>query len=164
MATHSSILAWRIAMDRGAWRATVHRVAQSWTWLKRLSRQVGTQVTLQKPTLQRATPANFLKWWGLQGFIWVGCEKVSDHGHEDPGWQKCRWPGGNKFIRTPQGHLMAWLASLLWSSTFQVCKGSRHLRSQMQNPTTRGKGGHGLTHSGLLDLVLLSYFGPVASN
>ena len=24
-------------MDRGAWRATVHRVAKSWTWLKRLS-------------------------------------------------------------------------------------------------------------------------------
>ena len=25
MATHSSILAWRIPMDRGAWRATVHK-------------------------------------------------------------------------------------------------------------------------------------------
>ena len=32
MATHSSILAWRIPMDRGAWRATVHGVAESWTW------------------------------------------------------------------------------------------------------------------------------------
>ena len=30
MATHSSILAWRIPMDRGAWRATVHSVAKSW--------------------------------------------------------------------------------------------------------------------------------------
>ena len=29
MATHSSILAWRIPMNRGAWRATVHRVAES---------------------------------------------------------------------------------------------------------------------------------------
>ena len=27
IATHSSILAWRIPMDRGAWQATVHRVA-----------------------------------------------------------------------------------------------------------------------------------------
>ena len=27
MATHSSILAWRILMDRGAWRATVHTVS-----------------------------------------------------------------------------------------------------------------------------------------
>ena len=26
MATHSSILAWRIPMDRGAWLATVHEV------------------------------------------------------------------------------------------------------------------------------------------
>ena len=37
MATHSSILAWRILMDRGAWQATVHGVAKSWTRLKRLS-------------------------------------------------------------------------------------------------------------------------------
>ena len=33
MATHSSILAWRIPMDRGAWRATVRRVAKSRTQL-----------------------------------------------------------------------------------------------------------------------------------
>ena len=31
IATPSSILAWRIPMDRGRWRATVHRVAQSGT-------------------------------------------------------------------------------------------------------------------------------------
>ena len=29
MATHSSILAWRIPMDRGAWRATVYGDAKS---------------------------------------------------------------------------------------------------------------------------------------
>ena len=33
MATHSSIRAWRIPMDRGAWWATVHGVAKSRTWL-----------------------------------------------------------------------------------------------------------------------------------
>ena len=33
LATQSSIFAWRIPMDRGAWRATVHGVAKSWTWL-----------------------------------------------------------------------------------------------------------------------------------
>ena len=35
MATHSSILAWR--MDGGAWWATVHGVAKSWTWLSDLT-------------------------------------------------------------------------------------------------------------------------------
>ena len=29
MATHSSILAWRIIMNRGAWWATVHKVANN---------------------------------------------------------------------------------------------------------------------------------------
>ena len=33
MATHSSILAWRLPMDRGAWRATAHGVANSQTRL-----------------------------------------------------------------------------------------------------------------------------------
>ena len=33
MATHSSILAWRIPMDKGAWRATVYGVAKSQTRL-----------------------------------------------------------------------------------------------------------------------------------
>ena len=34
--THSSILAWGVPMDRRAWRAAVHRVAQSRARLKRL--------------------------------------------------------------------------------------------------------------------------------
>ena len=33
MATHSSILAWRIPTDRGAWWVTVHGVAKSRTQL-----------------------------------------------------------------------------------------------------------------------------------
>ena len=33
MATHSSILAWRISKDRGAWQATIHGVAKSRTRL-----------------------------------------------------------------------------------------------------------------------------------
>ena len=31
MATHSSVLAWRIPMDRGAWPATVHGVTKTRT-------------------------------------------------------------------------------------------------------------------------------------
>ena len=30
MATHSSILAWKIPMKRGSWQATVHEVEKSW--------------------------------------------------------------------------------------------------------------------------------------
>ena len=39
MATHSSVLAWRVPRpwDRGAWWAAVYGVAQSWTRLKQLS-------------------------------------------------------------------------------------------------------------------------------
>ena len=33
MATHSSILAWKNPMDRGAWQATIHGIAKSWTRL-----------------------------------------------------------------------------------------------------------------------------------
>ena len=49
MATHSSIPAWRIPMDKGTWWATVHGVAKeldttellNWTELNRLSPQIG---------------------------------------------------------------------------------------------------------------------------
>ena len=34
---HSSIVAWRVPIDREAWWAIVHRVAKSWAQLKRLS-------------------------------------------------------------------------------------------------------------------------------
>ena len=34
MATHSSVLAWRIPMDKGAWQATVHVVAKNWILLR----------------------------------------------------------------------------------------------------------------------------------
>ena len=39
MATHSSILACRIPMNRGAWQAIVHVVAKSWTELSELAQQ-----------------------------------------------------------------------------------------------------------------------------
>ena len=43
MATYSSILAWRISMDRGAWRATAHRVTKSQThWATLLSLSIFT--------------------------------------------------------------------------------------------------------------------------
>ena len=46
MATHSSTLVRRVPMDRGAWRATVRRVAQSQTRPKRLSTRACTHMTM----------------------------------------------------------------------------------------------------------------------
>ena len=40
MATHSSILAWRIPIDREAGQVIVHGVAKSWTHLRSLSRHI----------------------------------------------------------------------------------------------------------------------------
>ena len=33
MGTHSSILAWKIPVDRGAWRSIVYGITKTWTWL-----------------------------------------------------------------------------------------------------------------------------------
>ena len=46
MATHSSIFAWRIPMDRGAWKATVHGVAKSWIQLSDQAQQSNMQAAL----------------------------------------------------------------------------------------------------------------------
>ena len=51
-ATHSSILAWRIPMDRGAWWATVHGVTKSWTQLKQLSTQAQITLVIRKSNRQ----------------------------------------------------------------------------------------------------------------
>ena len=49
MATHSSILARRIPMDRGAWRVTVHGVAKSQTRLTQLSMRASTHDKVERP-------------------------------------------------------------------------------------------------------------------
>ena len=41
MATHSSILAWRIPLDRGAWQATVHGVRKESDRTEQLSTVAG---------------------------------------------------------------------------------------------------------------------------
>ena len=55
VATHSRILAWRIPMDTGAWRAAVGGVAKSRTGLKH-----------KVADTNRRTPAWFFSAWGLQ--------------------------------------------------------------------------------------------------
>ena len=48
MATHSSVLAWRIPGTGGAWWAAVYGVAQSWTQLKRLSSSSRDSIVFQQ--------------------------------------------------------------------------------------------------------------------
>ena len=62
MASQSSILAWRTRMDRGAWWATVHRVAKSWPRL--------TQLSTLTPTHKES---------GLGGFEKENCQVSSGH-------------------------------------------------------------------------------------
>ena len=49
MATRSNILVWRIPMDRGAWRATVHRVTKNRTQLSNKHKLKTDIYTLNHP-------------------------------------------------------------------------------------------------------------------
>ena len=45
MATHSSILAWRVPMDRGAWKVTIYGVTKSRTQLAKRATHTHTHIT-----------------------------------------------------------------------------------------------------------------------
>ena len=51
MATHSSILAWRVPKDRGAWWAAVHGVAKSQTLLSDDAHTLSTEPSDSDPSL-----------------------------------------------------------------------------------------------------------------
>ena len=68
MTTLSSILAWENPMDRGVWRATVHGVAESRTWLKRL-------ITAHRTPPRIFTSANKEN---VDEFTWTNKENVDD--------------------------------------------------------------------------------------
>ena len=57
MATRSSILAWRIPMDREAWWVIVHGVTKCWTILKQLSAHAYALVNYQLPTPKILLPS-----------------------------------------------------------------------------------------------------------
>ena len=69
MATHCSILAWRIPMNRGAWRAAVRGVAKSWTQLKRLSMHAPRALNILKMNTEGLTlrHGTFTTIWNLLG-------------------------------------------------------------------------------------------------
>ena len=85
MATHSSNVAWRIPMDRGAWWATVHRVAKSRTRLsdyaqtscfkctvERFSGDLPSHTTTSLPYSFRTFP--FPQKGPLDVFLWLSRE------------------------------------------------------------------------------------------
>ena len=83
MATHSSILAWRIPVDRGAWRATVHRVAESdttdsadlaCTYQKRLIPDVRLCFSLGVTRGDQEGATNILSLYLGSGNVHVHCE------------------------------------------------------------------------------------------
>ena len=83
MATHSSIIAWRIRMDRGAWRATVHGVAKSPTRLKRLSRQAySSQFPQQLHQGQGREGLTVLR-WGPNSSDWIKGPEMNFSEFED---------------------------------------------------------------------------------
>ena len=72
MATHTSILAWRIPMVRGAWRATVPGVAKSWRWLS-VSHTHKPQSCRVQTSIQTVCPP----FHGRQGFFFSYCFKFT---------------------------------------------------------------------------------------
>ena len=70
-------------MDRGAWQATVHRVTESWTWLKRLSMHNSVHflillLTERKPRHRKLSELLKLAPWKVtdRGKI---CSQASEH-------------------------------------------------------------------------------------
>ena len=68
MATHSSILAWRIPVSRRAWWAMVHSISKSWTWLKwlRTHARNATAAIRKAPrtvTIKQWTGISLVVWW-----------------------------------------------------------------------------------------------------
>ena len=49
MATHSSILAWRMPIDRGAWKDAVHRVAKCWTHAAKHAQDIQVVLVIMNP-------------------------------------------------------------------------------------------------------------------
>ena len=66
MTTHSKILASRISMERGAWLATAHGAAESWTHLSihQLSEKVDLKLNSQKTKIMAS---GLITSWQIDG-------------------------------------------------------------------------------------------------
>ena len=59
MATHCSILAWENSMDRGAWQARVHRVAETETRMNDWAHMHAHEFTLKRRKKIQETAPDF---------------------------------------------------------------------------------------------------------
>ena len=67
MATYFSVLAWRIPMDREAWRATVHGVTKSGTRQKQLSTaQLYVYMVQKVESESRSVVSDYATPWTIQ--------------------------------------------------------------------------------------------------
>ena len=71
MATHSSILVWRVPTDRGTWQATVHGVAKSWSRLRNMVRDQGNETGKGEKPNNTALMCRLL-FWAQVGFSFAG--------------------------------------------------------------------------------------------
>ena len=104
MATHSSILAWRFPMDRGAWWATVHVVTESDT-------------TEQLSTAQHSTRTSI-------GYF-PCCLPVLISQMQIAGWESPALPDINKttpMTRHCSNYLITTTVLILWLNTLNNCK------------------------------------------
>ena len=118
MATHSSILAWRIPMDRGDWWAAIHGVAKSRT---RLSDQAQHSTLVVKNP-----PANAGDKRDLGSIPGLG--RSAGGGHGNPFWYSCL---ENPHAQEPtvglwsavNGATKSWTQVSDWAHThvFQLC-------------------------------------------
>ena len=75
MATHSSILAWKVPMDKGAWLAAAHRVSKSWTQLSDEARMHAGSQKKQQNSTQTSTSASLITLKPLTVWITTNCRK-----------------------------------------------------------------------------------------
>ena len=74
MATHSSVLAWRMLMERGAWQAVVYEITQNWIRLKRLSTAQHYSLKMHPKTVVPKLYGTKCQFHGRQFFHGPGAE------------------------------------------------------------------------------------------
>ena len=107
IATHSSILAWRIPMDRGAWQAIVHGIANSQT---QLSDKAHTHIQSLVGTESSCFKCEILvqKWLYhsvCQPVLHLGARKCSSSKDRSCHFSCWLWMGKNYEWQSPDGQL-----------------------------------------------------------